>query len=116
MCRTWGTSSRACRLSWPVKLLGDELLVLPHQHFHNNGARQPVPNLRLTETLRQQASVLFPHLSALLRGTALAAGCLGLGPALLHEFPHFLFCFCFFNFYWSIVDLQCCVSFRCTGK
>ena len=21
-----------------------------------------------------------------------------------------------FNFYWSIVDLQCCVSFRCTGK
>ena len=24
--------------------------------------------------------------------------------------------FFFFNFYWSVVDLQCCVSFRCTAK
>ena len=24
--------------------------------------------------------------------------------------------FFFFNFYWSIVDLQCCVNFRCTAK
>ena len=26
-------------------------------------------------------------------------------------YPSLYFCFCF-NFYWSIVDLQCCVSFR----
>ena len=24
--------------------------------------------------------------------------------------------FSFFNFYWSLGDLQCCVSFRCTAK
>ena len=26
------------------------------------------------------------------------------------------FFFFFFNFYWGIVDLQCCVSYRCTAK
>ena len=25
-------------------------------------------------------------------------------------------CFCFLIFYWSIVDLQCCISIRCTAK
>ena len=29
--------------------------------------------------------------------------------------PHLYFIF-YFNFYWSVVDLQCCISFRCTAK
>ena len=47
------------------------------------------------------------------------------GPAMLehvsqlHSFLNFFFNFIFYLkkiFYWSIVDLQCCVSFRCAAK
>ena len=36
--------------------------------------------------------------------------------AALHSVCGVFVLFFYFNFYWSIVDLQCYVSFRCTAK
>ena len=34
----------------------------------------------------------------------------------IYLFIYLIYCFNFLNFYWSIFDLQCCVSFRCRAK
>ena len=37
-------------------------------------------------------------------------------PGLLVALDVVFILFLFFDFYWSIVDLQCCVSFKCKAK
>ena len=60
----------------------------------------------------------FFTLSRDMPAAPLVTWCYGLTiqPLQIHmlEAKHLIFFF--FNFYWSIVDLQCCVSFWCTAK
>ena len=76
-----GSSSWAHHSLWYFLVVS--FFFFHHQCFYNN---QDNPSqISGFETLRQQVSVLFPHLSALLHGSALAAGC---------SAPVFSFLFC----------------------
>ena len=91
---------------------GDADVLALGPHLEQRGPRH------LSEPLAPRLSTLSAYNKILCLGPTLRVSFYWpwVGQALVFLFLNLINLFFKLIFYWSIVDLQCCVSFRCTAK